>query len=74
MIRPLQAAIRQRAVDLPALDLLRKPLSQLRFCLSELIRQTKTRLQEPVVDAADLTDESSPRPRYLAACEPGHAG
>jgi hypothetical protein len=27
-----------------------------------------------VVDAADLADEGTPRPRYLAAREPGHAG
>src|SRR5437667_8152484 len=73
-VRPLQAAIGQRAVNLAALDLLRKPLSQLGFCLAELIGQTEARLEEAVVDAANFTDESSPRPRYLAACEPGHAG
>ena len=41
---------------------------------SKLIGQPEARLQEPVVDTAYFTDKSPPRPRYLAACEPGHTG
>lgn len=71
---PLYPAIGDRAIHLAALHLTGKPLAQLAFRSAQLIRETKARLQEPMIHAAQLADERPPSAGNLSAGETGHAG
>jgi hypothetical protein len=70
----LHTTMGDRAVDLAALNLTGKPLAQLAFRPAQLIRETKARLQEPMIHAAQLADERPPSAGNLSAGETGHAG
>jgi len=67
-------AMDDRAIHFAPLYLTGKPLAQLTFGAAQLIRETKARLQEPVIHAAQLADERPPSTGNLSAGETGHAG
>src|SRR3569833_73542 len=73
-LSPLNTAVRDRAVHLAPLYLAGKPLAQRALRCAQLIRETKARLQEPMIHAAQLADERPPSAGNLSAGETGHAG
>jgi len=70
----LDAAVADRAIHFAALQVAIQALPEFRFRRTQFVGQAETCLEEPVIDASELTHESAPGSGDLASREPCHAG